>query len=311
MSFRCEHCGARNTEVRSTGTIKGASDLHRADLGRQIVRSEAYTVEIPDIELELPPVHGQLTIVGDSLRDITADLSSDPLVRRILEAAAHTRIQHINDGTKDVLGDEEEVEDGVDEAGQVSSATEKSKEDPIKKTIKIPRETASSNFSEAYRTLVGIRDREGTSEEMAEGDGAGASDTNEELHKFMGVCSRRAGPASQGYVDYVDKLRALRIPRQRSSYPERYTWSGTPKGFIILIFEDERTRSAEKPFSLISDDPPAHSYSYVHDRDPNMEVVTFERKWQPNEEPGLNDMKGENCIFENQIEVKTFEEVTS
>lgn len=65
MSFRCEHCGARNTEVRSTGTIKvhaGASDLHRADLGRQIVRSEAYTVEIPDIELELPPVHGQLTI---------------------------------------------------------------------------------------------------------------------------------------------------------------------------------------------------------------------------------------------------------
>ncbi|KAI5989352.1 hypothetical protein EDD15DRAFT_2198619 [Pisolithus albus] len=289
MSFRCEHCGARNTEVRSTGTIKGASDLHRADLGRRIVRLEACTVEIPDIELELPPVHGQLTIVGDSLRDITADLSSDPLVRRILDAAAHTKIQHINDGTKDVLGDEEEVEDGVDEAGQVSSAIEKSKEDPIKKTIKLDnpsgncfveflgsishpsghsrRMRAKSRFgvasSRGYST-----EQEGTSEEMAEGDGAGPSDTNEEIHKFMG-------------------------------------------GFIILIFEDGRTRSAEKPFSLISDDPPAHSYSYVHDRDPNMEVVTFERKWQPNEEPGLNDMKGENCIFENQIEVKTFEEVTS
>ncbi|KAI6120480.1 ZPR1 zinc-finger domain-containing protein [Pisolithus croceorrhizus] len=47
MSFRCEHCGATNNEIHSAGTVKDEGALytlkvlHRADLDRQIVRSEA------------------------------------------------------------------------------------------------------------------------------------------------------------------------------------------------------------------------------------------------------------------------------
>ncbi|KAI5989355.1 ribosomal L28e protein family-domain-containing protein [Pisolithus albus] len=102
-----------------------------------------------------------------------------------------------------ILGDGEEVEDEADKAGQVSSATEKSKEDPIEKAITIKLDDLSGNtfvkFLEAYRALVDVQDeystgREGTSEEMAEGDGKGAENTNEDIHKFMGMCSRCARP---------------------------------------------------------------------------------------------------------------------
>jgi zinc finger protein len=44
---------------------------------------------------------------------------------------------------------------------------------------------------------------------------------------------------------------------------------------------------------LILDDPLANSYVqnlYAPDPDPNMEIVTYERTWQQNEDLGLNDI---------------------
>lgn len=58
----------------------------------------------------------------------------------------------------------------------------------------------------------------------------------------------------------------------------------------------KEVKSAERPFTLILDDPLANSYLqnlYAPDDDPNMETVTYERTWQQNEELGLNDMKVE------------------
>lgn len=55
-------------------------------------------------------------------------------------------------------------------------------------------------------------------------------------------------------------------------------------------------KSAERPFTLILDDPLANSYLqniYAPDEDPNMETVVYERTWQQNEDLGLNDMKVE------------------
>ncbi|KAI6009373.1 hypothetical protein PISMIDRAFT_12134 [Pisolithus microcarpus 441] len=135
MSFRCEHCGAANTEAQSTGTIKDGGVLHtlkvllRANLDRQFARSGACTVEIPVIELQLPLARGQLTTAEGLLRDIVTDLTSNQPVRRILDEAVPTRIQQINNKIKEVLGDEEEDEDEADEAGLASPATEKTKED--------------------------------------------------------------------------------------------------------------------------------------------------------------------------------------
>jgi zinc finger protein len=56
-------------------------------------------------------------------------------------------------------------------------------------------------------------------------------------------------------------------------------------------------KSAERPFTLILDDPLANSYLqnlYAPDPDPNMEIVEYERSWQQNEELGLNDINVEN-----------------
>lgn len=55
-------------------------------------------------------------------------------------------------------------------------------------------------------------------------------------------------------------------------------------------------KSAERPFTLILDDPLANSYLqnlYAPDPDPNMVIETYDRTFDENEELGLNDMKVE------------------
>jgi zinc finger protein len=50
---------------------------------------------------------------------------------------------------------------------------------------------------------------------------------------------------------------------------------------------------ASRPFTLIMDDPVANSYLqnlYAPDPDPNMEIITYDRTEEQNEELGLSDM---------------------
>ena len=65
-------------------------------------------------------------------------------------------------------------------------------------------------------------------------------------------------------------------------------------------------KNAERPFTLILDDPLANSYLqnlYAPDPDPNMDVVTYDRTWDQNEELGLNDMKVEG--YEEDVQEST------
>lgn len=51
--------------------------------------------------------------------------------------------------------------------------------------------------------------------------------------------------------------------------------------------------SASRPFTLIMDDPVANSYLqnlYAPDPDPNMEIITYDRTQEQNDELGLSDM---------------------
>jgi zinc finger protein len=62
-------------------------------------------------------------------------------------------------------------------------------------------------------------------------------------------------------------------------------------------------KSAERPFTLILDDPLANSYLqnlYAPDPDPNMTIETYERTFAQNDDLGLNDMKVEG--YEEDIE---------
>ncbi|KAG2032274.1 zf-ZPR1-domain-containing protein [Suillus americanus] len=59
----------------------------------------------------------------------------------------------------------------------------------------------------------------------------------------------------------------------------------------------KQVKNAEIPFTLILDDPLANSHVqnlYAPDPDPNMEIVTYERTWQQNEDLGLNDINVES-----------------
>ncbi|KAI6164392.1 ZPR1 zinc-finger domain-containing protein [Pisolithus thermaeus] len=85
------------------------------------------------------------------------------------------------------------------------------------------------------------------------------------------------------------------------------------QGFLKPLKE---ITNAERPFALILDDPLANSYLpnlYAPCPDPNMDIVTYERTWQQNEEMGLDDMKVENYTAEdvNEPKEKGFEEVAS
>ena len=64
-----------------------------------------------------------------------------------------------------------------------------------------------------------------------------------------------------------------------------------------LVLNLFKVKNAERPFTMILDDPLANSYLqnlYAPDPDPNMETVVYDRSWDQNEELGLNDIKVEN-----------------
>lgn len=195
---------------------------HRGDLDRQIVRSQACEIAIPEFELTLPPnERGQLTTVEGLLRDIVADLGADQPLRRIQNEAAYAKIQGIIDGLKEVIDDEEEDE----EEGGVESdkpIVGKLKEDPVKRTITITLDDPSGNsFLEFVgsmadpkwslktytRTLqqaaslglaipTGEEGTKGASEEDAggqkgaEGERESLDGKNDEIFEFLGVCPR-------------------------------------------------------------------------------------------------------------------------
>jgi zinc finger protein len=65
-------------------------------------------------------------------------------------------------------------------------------------------------------------------------------------------------------------------------------------------------KNAERPFTLILDDPLANSYIqnlYAPDPDPNMEIEMYDRTWQQNEDLGLNDMKVEGYEGDDKVAV--------
>lgn len=68
---------------------------------------------------------------------------------------------------------------------------------------------------------------------------------------------------------------------------------GTFEAFLGKL---KAVKAAERPFTLILDDPLANSYLqnlYAPDPDPNMTIEEYERTWEQNEELGLNDMQVE------------------
>ncbi|KAI9464535.1 zf-ZPR1-domain-containing protein [Lactarius psammicola] len=71
---------------------------------------------------------------------------------------------------------------------------------------------------------------------------------------------------------------------------------GSADPFEVFLENLKAVKSAERPFTIILDDP---ARKLVHP-DPNMEIESYERTWEQNEDLGLNDMKVEGYEQEDK-----------
>lgn len=91
MSFKCEHCGYANNEMQSASEIQKSGVrielkvLNVSDLNRRVVRSDNSSINIPEVELEIPvqSQKGEVTTVEGVIERTIAGLSQDQEKRRI------------------------------------------------------------------------------------------------------------------------------------------------------------------------------------------------------------------------------------
>lgn len=206
------------------GTIYTVKLLNRGDLDRQLIRSEACSISIPEFQLVLPPSRGQLTTVEGLLRDIVADLSIQQPLRRIQDENSYTKIQEIIDALKEITAhDDDEEEEGKDKPEK----KEFSKEDPLTPAITVTLDDPSGNsFLEFVNSMsdpkwnmrtygrsleqnqqLGLAPLAETPEEE-EADvetEQKLQGSNEEIFEFPGVCSRCGRPL-------ITRMKKVSIP---------------------------------------------------------------------------------------------------
>ncbi|ANB14902.1 Zpr1p [Sugiyamaella lignohabitans] len=112
MSFECGHCGFKNSEIQPASAIaeKGAKYIlqvtEKADLNRQVVKSESCTCTFAELDVEIPPKRGQLTTVEGLLSQIHFDLSSDQPARKEIDPENYAKIQAFLDKVQSAINGE-------------------------------------------------------------------------------------------------------------------------------------------------------------------------------------------------------------
>lgn len=80
MSFYCDNCHFKNTEIQSAGEIQERGAKYTLtldnldDAERQVVKSDTAILRIEDLDIEIPPGHGKLTNVEGVLEEVRRDL---------------------------------------------------------------------------------------------------------------------------------------------------------------------------------------------------------------------------------------------
>jgi zinc finger protein len=121
MSFECPHCGYRNNEIQPTGTIAEMAcrfelfvDVHtkwneamklmtypnnqivQRDLLRQIVKSDAAVIRIPEIDFEIPrSKRGEITTIEGILTTSADNLERDQEDRRAQDPNVADAVQKV------------------------------------------------------------------------------------------------------------------------------------------------------------------------------------------------------------------------
>lgn len=110
MSFQCDHCGFKNTEIQSAGEIqergvKYVLDLDRpTDLQRQVVKSDTAVFRVETLDIEIPRGRGRLSNVEGMLSEITNDLRIDQERRKVQHPDLCSKIEEIIKNLDDMIG---------------------------------------------------------------------------------------------------------------------------------------------------------------------------------------------------------------
>lgn len=109
MSFYCEHCGFRNSEIQSAGEIqqKGVKYTFRVDniedMSRQLVKSDTCIFRVEDIDLEIPPGRGQMTNIEGIMTNIAHDLEEKQEERKEVVPELFEKIGAVITQLKDMI----------------------------------------------------------------------------------------------------------------------------------------------------------------------------------------------------------------
>jgi len=108
-AFECPSCGYKNNYVQSAGPlapkgcIQTCSIQTKADLNRQVVKADAASIQIPELEFEMPPSVGVLTTVEGLLRHVIQDLSDGQDQRKAENADVFLAVQNVINHLEDYV----------------------------------------------------------------------------------------------------------------------------------------------------------------------------------------------------------------
>ncbi|KAG0056743.1 nucleolar zinc-finger protein [Gryganskiella cystojenkinii] len=109
MAFECPHCGFRSNELQQANAIAVGGAIYtchitsKADLNRQLVKTDTAVVRIPEIDFEIPAQRGHLTTVEGLLNTVIDDLQSDQPVRKHMDEALYHQIDAIIQKLQDCM----------------------------------------------------------------------------------------------------------------------------------------------------------------------------------------------------------------
>ncbi|GMF07890.1 unnamed protein product [Ambrosiozyma monospora] len=99
MSFECQHCGFKNSEIQPASTIqqRGAKYVlkveDKKDFNKQVVKSESASCKFVELDIEIPAKKGQLTTVEGLLQEMIDDLEMDQPQRKEVQPEIYEKIE--------------------------------------------------------------------------------------------------------------------------------------------------------------------------------------------------------------------------
>jgi len=150
--------------------------------------------------------------------------------------------------------------------------------------------SGSAISEQGKKIILKVEDREDLSRDILKSETCGLSIPEIDLVLQAGTLGGRFTTV-EGILDQVYEELSEKVFAGDSAGPD------SRSNFEMFLSNLKTVKNAERPFTLILDDPLANSYLqnlYAPDPDPNMETVVYDRSWEQNEELGLNDIKVEN-----------------